>query len=169
MCKAHIEKSEGCNHMTCYYCEFQFCWICGGTYSYDHYTRFNPFGCSGQQFIRADPATSFLRFFCLYLKRFFMLLGIIILGPIILVFAVPLGLCAACIEGYGRLFRGNCFCLCCFFLFTLPIVLALGFAADAIVVPLAIVIGAPYFIIKQVIEKKRTKRQARERLRFRLD
>lgn len=22
MCKARIEKAEGCNHMTCYYCEF---------------------------------------------------------------------------------------------------------------------------------------------------
>lgn len=47
MCKAHIEKSDGCNHMTCYYCNFQFCWICGGTYSSEHFKPYNPFGCSG--------------------------------------------------------------------------------------------------------------------------
>jgi E3 ubiquitin-protein ligase RNF19A len=50
-CKARIEKAEGCNHMTCYYCEFQFCWICGATYTSDHFTALNPMGCGGMQFI----------------------------------------------------------------------------------------------------------------------
>jgi hypothetical protein len=30
-CKFWVEKSEGCDHMTCR-CKFQFCYICGGTY-----------------------------------------------------------------------------------------------------------------------------------------
>jgi hypothetical protein len=33
-------------------------------------------------------------------------------------------------------------------MFTLPIVFAVGIAADAIVVPLVIIIGIPFFIIK---------------------
>ena len=98
-----------------------------------------------------------------------MFLLILLIGPIVLVFVAPIGLCAMCIEGYGRMCRGNCICLCCFFLFSLPIVFALGFAADAIVVPLVIVVGIPYFIIKQLCDKSKTKRNARERLRSRLE
>ncbi|EAY12638.1 IBR domain containing protein [Trichomonas vaginalis G3] len=28
-CHARIEKNGGCNHMTCYSCHYEFCWICG--------------------------------------------------------------------------------------------------------------------------------------------
>jgi hypothetical protein len=31
-CGFGIEKTEGCNHMTCTSCRFQFCWGCGGKY-----------------------------------------------------------------------------------------------------------------------------------------
>lgn len=27
-CRINIEKNEGCNHMTCSQCHFQFCWFC---------------------------------------------------------------------------------------------------------------------------------------------
>ena len=29
MCRTRIEKSAGCNHMTCGFCEYEFCWACG--------------------------------------------------------------------------------------------------------------------------------------------
>lgn len=45
-CKTKVEKVSGCNHMTCYLCKFQWCWICGGTYTKDHYNPLIPFtGC----------------------------------------------------------------------------------------------------------------------------
>ena len=50
-CKMYTEKNEGCNHMTCVSCQYQWCWLCEGAYSYSHY---NSGKCQGHQFTRAD-------------------------------------------------------------------------------------------------------------------
>ncbi|MEX0848926.1 MAG: IBR domain-containing protein [Candidatus Dependentiae bacterium] len=34
-CKAHIQKYEGCNHMTCKKCSLEFCWLCFARYFHD--------------------------------------------------------------------------------------------------------------------------------------
>ena len=44
-------KNEGCNHMTCVSCQYQWCWLCEGKYTYGHY---NEGKCKGYQFIKAD-------------------------------------------------------------------------------------------------------------------
>eukprot|EP00727_Mastigamoeba_balamuthi_P011647 m51a1_g7104 putative C-tail anchored protein (332) ;mRNA; r:57949-59059 len=49
-CKVLIEKSEGCNHMTCSRCNYQFCWLCGGRYYDGHFSRLNAVGCPGMQY-----------------------------------------------------------------------------------------------------------------------
>lgn len=35
-CKRWIEKDDGCNHITCYKCKFEFCYVCGKEYSSSH-------------------------------------------------------------------------------------------------------------------------------------
>ena len=48
-CHTTIERSEGCNHMTCTRCHFQFCWLCCRRYSKHHFAFWNLFGCPGLQ------------------------------------------------------------------------------------------------------------------------
>ena len=50
-CQMYTEKNEGCNHMTCVSCKYQWCWLCEGEYKYEHYKSGK---CKGQQFTRAD-------------------------------------------------------------------------------------------------------------------
>ena len=50
-CQMYTEKNEGCNHMTCVSCKYQWCWLCEGEYNYNHYSSGR---CKGQQFTRAD-------------------------------------------------------------------------------------------------------------------
>ena len=48
-CRMWTEKNEGCNHMTCAECKFQWCWLCLGPYSLNHYEVGS---CNGLQFYR---------------------------------------------------------------------------------------------------------------------
>ena len=50
-CHMYTEKNEGCNHMTCVSCKYQWCWLCEGEYKYGHYDSGT---CKGLQFTRAD-------------------------------------------------------------------------------------------------------------------
>ena len=48
-CKMWTEKNEGCNHMTCVECKFQWCWLCGGKYQSNHFSQGK---CNGLQFYK---------------------------------------------------------------------------------------------------------------------
>ncbi|KAM3136255.1 hypothetical protein pb186bvf_011714 [Paramecium bursaria] len=45
-CKSKIEKSSGCNHMTCSQCKYQFCWVCLQKYYEYHYRYWSLAGCA---------------------------------------------------------------------------------------------------------------------------
>jgi hypothetical protein len=49
-CYIIIEKDEGCNHMTCINCQFEFCWLCLKKYTEDHYAIYNLIGCPGMKY-----------------------------------------------------------------------------------------------------------------------
>ena len=57
-CKIYTEKNEGCNHMTCTNCKFQWCWLCEGKYEYGHY---NQGKCRGLQFSNARNVEEAIR------------------------------------------------------------------------------------------------------------
>eukprot|EP00455_Lapot_gusevi_P035947 TRINITY_DN3987_c0_g1_i2.p1 TRINITY_DN3987_c0_g1~~TRINITY_DN3987_c0_g1_i2.p1 ORF type:complete len:241 (+),score=35.13 TRINITY_DN3987_c0_g1_i2:41-724(+) len=54
-CRVRIEKDLGCNHMTCFSCKYEFCWLCRGRYYSGHFAPYNPFGCPGAQFVFEGP------------------------------------------------------------------------------------------------------------------
>ena len=79
-CSILIEKSIGCNHMTCInpICKHEFCWLCLQPYTEDHY-KYGP--CKGKQFegmkFRANNVNDDKCCFNTLLK-IFMVIGIII-------------------------------------------------------------------------------------------
>lgn len=52
-CKVWTEKNEGCNHMHCKICEFDWCWLCEGACTPDHYKIQNT-PCYGRLFNQID-------------------------------------------------------------------------------------------------------------------
>jgi hypothetical protein len=50
-CSIITEKSSGCNHITCSKCNYQWCWLCNGKYSNEHYLEGK---CKGYQFYRPN-------------------------------------------------------------------------------------------------------------------
>jgi hypothetical protein len=169
-CKAHIEKSEGCNHMTCYYCEFQFCWICGETYTQDHFLALNPLGCGGNQFSNVNPYFGFLGKSWLYFKRFLIFLLVLLLCPFVLVLGPPIGCVAISFAVLNKAMGGCNKCFACLaYLIVCPIAFAIGLALDILIVPAGIFIGIPAFIFWQLYMKYQMWQSSRERLKDRLE
>ncbi|KAL4099944.1 hypothetical protein PRIC1_007741 [Phytophthora ramorum] len=40
-CQMRIWKNEGCNHMTCTHCRFEYCWVCESTWDASHYACYD--------------------------------------------------------------------------------------------------------------------------------
>ncbi|XP_059589454.1 E3 ubiquitin-protein ligase RNF217 isoform X1 [Alligator mississippiensis] len=104
-CKIHIQRTEGCDHMTCSQCNTNFCYRCGEKYRQlrffgDHTSNLSIFGCK----YRCLPERPHLR----RLVRGSVCAGKLLITPLILVLGLALGAIAIVIG----LFAFPIFCLC---------------------------------------------------------
>jgi hypothetical protein len=128
--------------MTCFFCEFDWCWKCGGTVDEFHYVPGNPFNC-GVGMMDSD-APDYKRYLSLVLQ----LLGFglfVMATPMVLVFTIPFGLFIMVWSFYFAITVNKGDLLLGVLLF-LPafigslIMLILGFAFDIIAIPLALLL-----------------------------
>lgn len=92
-CKLRIEKVLGCNHITCSVCRYEWCWLCRGAYSRNHFSPLNPFGCSNLQAEANTRARWPL--WKIYLSRvgyLLLMILLIALSPLIALFAPAVAL-----------------------------------------------------------------------------
>jgi hypothetical protein len=80
-----------------------------------------------------------------------------------MVLFVPISLCYLSLEKTKELFKETWKRVICLF-FVWPIALALGLIADVVVIPVGLLVGAPYFAIKQIKDKINTKNNSRYKL-----
>ncbi|KAM9665407.1 E3 ubiquitin-protein ligase RNF217 isoform 2-T2 [Trichechus inunguis] len=104
-CKIHIQRTEGCDHMTCSQCNTNFCYRCGERYRQlrffgDHTSNLSIFGCK----YRYLPERPHLR----RLVRGSVCAGKLFAAPLILVLGLALGAIAVVIG----LFVFPIYCLC---------------------------------------------------------
>uniref|UniRef100_A0A2I3H264 RBR-type E3 ubiquitin transferase n=1 Tax=Nomascus leucogenys TaxID=61853 RepID=A0A2I3H264_NOMLE len=93
-CKIHIQRTEGCDHMTCSQCNTNFCYRCGERYRQlrffgDHTSNLSIFGCK----YRYLPERPHLR----RLVRGSVCAGKLFIAPLIMVLGLALGAIAVVI------------------------------------------------------------------------
>ncbi|KAL4507225.1 hypothetical protein ABPG72_002018 [Tetrahymena utriculariae] len=87
-CSVRTEKTEGCNHMVCSVCNYNWCWLCRQQIIYGHYMLSNPLGCpgmSGQEFTTDNSPK-----WKIYLKRLLIIFLIFITFVIGLLLVYPI-------------------------------------------------------------------------------
>nr|XP_033793074.1 probable E3 ubiquitin-protein ligase RNF217 [Geotrypetes seraphini] len=104
-CKIHIQRTEGCDHMTCSQCNTNFCYRCGERYRQlrffgDHTSNLSIFGCK----YRYLPERPHLR----RLVRGSVCAGKLLIAPLALVLGLALGAITVLIG----LFVFPIYCLC---------------------------------------------------------
>ena len=82
-CKYFIEKNQGCNHIICWNCKFQWCWLCQQEYKYDHYDLKGK--CFGLQYMKLS---CFSNKACIIITQILILIakiiGFCIIAPLVI-------------------------------------------------------------------------------------
>ena len=119
-CKYFIEKNEGCNHMTCSYCKYQFCWLCMQEYKSGHYDLVG--NCFGLQYSKSECFSNKLCIFLYNILIFFLkMIGFAILASFIFCFIII-------IEIINNLYDYKDICLVEFLSYIIAILLLIPFS-----------------------------------------
>lgn len=92
-CKCRIEKNEGCNHIYCTRCRYNFCWLCNKEYKQGHYEWYNLLGCPMMMYTRVNESKFHSYILCLKKSAliFGLTLAVILLASLIIAL-IPLAL-----------------------------------------------------------------------------
>jgi len=97
-CNVWIEKNQGCNHMTCTNCRFEFCWLCKGTYQNHNYVK-----CSNQSDLKGFWAFMVGLIAVLRLGQFLP----VELARVLALYAAAVALCGMTMLAGGMLIGGH--------------------------------------------------------------
>jgi len=140
-CRSIINKSEGCNHMTCGRCRYQFCWLCGAPYTEFHFLPWNAFGCGGLQYSNATQWG--------FWKRWGWRLLLFILCCLAAPFVIAFGFPAFCVykfhDSAGWSERQSWGC--CGKMWRYSLIWLLGMIGNAVVAPLAVAAVVPATLV----------------------
>lgn len=151
-CKRRIEKIEGCNHMTCRMCNYEWCWLCRSRYTSNHYSPFNPFGCSNLQGSNNTRANwPMWRIYLMRIGQLLLLMISILLFPLMIVFGPAFYFANLFVREYR--FRYSRWKLQCLSILVFLVSLVLTPLLYAIGIPLAI-IGALFQAYKYVTRNR---------------
>ena len=156
-CKILVEKTEGCNHMTCFVCHFEFCWLCRGAYTSIHFFPLNPLGCPGLQSVKAKIH----RWNCLkiFMIRFACLILCLILLPFAALLYLPVLFFIMILESrfYRRTIRNNC-CLKVTFI-CLLVIICIVLEPVFLAIEVICVIPVSLFLLYEYIRERRRRNQ----------
>ena len=141
MCRTKIQRSSGCNHMTCGFCKFEFCYCCGaeaGSGS-GHWTT--GLGCGATMM---QPHTGTVRSegcqrFCFVL----IILGMILSYPILVVLGPAMAFTGSMVYPAFRANKSLGFCS----LLLTPVTIIAGLILDICWTPAALICLPVAFII----------------------
>lgn len=161
-CGVLVLKASGCNHMTCGVCGFEWCWLCGATYTSLHFLPLNPLGCPNLQ----AGSNSRKRWTCckLIMLRFLMVLVLILLAPLAMLVSGP-ALAFACMGCASRESMG-----CFYLLFCGSFFLLFGILLDVLLIPLEVICILPGLLFLgffYVSERVRLKNRYNRKMKLR--
>lgn len=141
-CKHKIEKIDGCNHMTCAVCGYNWCWLCRGKYTSNHFSNMNPLGCPNlQSGFNTRDNWPMWKIYCARLKGICFWLLIIIFSPLIILFGPAVQVTTS--FNRNNYYRGFCWLAFCDILVFIGI-LALTPLGYALGIPLSLI----YLLVK---------------------